>query len=432
MTNKFPHVKLPLCIKGELYFSGDKSISHRALMFGALATGKTQLTNVNSGDDVKSTIRVLSACGVEIIQNNDATIVNGNGFKSLKLPIQVLDCGNSGTTARLMMGLCAGEGIRVEMTGDASLRKRPMDRVLLPLRRMGAHFLARSDKFLPIMLSGDRLNSLNCVLPVASAQIKSALILAGLQADGITTITSPRQSRDHSERMLSAMGANIHIDGFVVTVEKSTKPLKPINMHIPGDVSSAAFFIVAATLLKSSEIIIKDVSLNPTRTAFLDYVESMGGFVNKEIIRTEMDEPSGNVLIKSAELTAYSPDISRIPNLIDELPLVALLASQATGTTIIKGAGELRFKESDRIKAIVTNLKKWNVNITELEDGFEIIGPNTLTPSSIESFGDHRIAMMMTIAALVAGEDISKLDFPEIAISFPEFFTALNQLIQHD
>jgi 3-phosphoshikimate 1-carboxyvinyltransferase len=415
-------------LQGEISLPGDKSISHRALMFSALSDGECRLENLNPGADVASTRDALINCGIDIEDRHGVLYVQGGGLRPFSQPELAIHCGNSGTTARLMMGLLAAHPLHIQFTGDLSLSKRPMDRVFRPLMQMGANVSAREHKFMPVMLSGRDLWALDYSLPYASAQVKSAILLAGLHAKGETTVKSPAFSRDHTEQMLKAMGAQIKVKGRAVTVKTLKKPLTAKDMVIPGDFSAAAFFIAAALLVPNSDVIIRNVGVNPTRTGFMDVAMEMGGRITLANAREENGEAVADLRVRSSALKGLAIHPERIANLIDELPLVALLASQARGETTVRGAEELRVKESDRIHAIVSNMSAWGVKIFEQHDGFSIEGPSQLIGGAVQTFDDHRIAMTMGVAGLLSKQAIS-LDNPKcVDISHPGFFETLRAL----
>ncbi|MBT3253734.1 MAG: 3-phosphoshikimate 1-carboxyvinyltransferase [Candidatus Marinimicrobia bacterium] len=418
-----------MALLGEIRLPGDKSISHRALMFTALSDGLSRLENLNPGADVATTQRALINCGIHIEEKHGVIHVQGGGLRPFKQPDLGLDCGNSGTTARLMMGLLAAHPIHVQFTGDQSLSNRPMDRVFRPLQQMGSNISANKRKYLPLMLSGRDLWALDYQLPYASAQVKSAILLAGLHAKGQTTVKSPAFSRDHTEQMLKAMGARIKVKGREVTVHQLTRPLKPIDFVIPGDFSAAAFFIAAALLVPDSDVILRGVGINPTRTAFLKAVKDMGGKVTVANKAKLSGEAIADIRIRASQLKCIQIYPEQIPNLIDELPLIALLATQAEGETVVTGAEELRVKESDRIAAIVTNLSAWGAKIFEQPDGFHVEGPTPLKGGKVKTFHDHRIAMTLGIAGLISKLPAT-LDDPDcVDISYPGFFDELRGLI---
>lgn len=418
-----------MALLGEIRLPGDKSISHRALMFTALSDGLSRLENLNPGADVTTTKNTLINCGINIEEKHDVVHVKGGGLRPFKQPEKGIECGNSGTTARLMMGLLAAHQIHVQFTGDASLSKRPMDRVFRPLQQMGANISANKRKYMPLMLSGRDLWALDYQLPYASAQVKSAILLAGLHAKGQTTVKSPAFSRDHTEKMLKAMGARIRVKGREVTVQQLTKPLKSIDFTVPGDFSAAAFFIAAALLVPDSDLIIRGVGVNPTRVAFLEAVKEMGGKVTVANKSRHSGEDVADLRIRSSHLKGITIHPEKVPNLIDELPLIALLGSQAEGETVVTGAEELRVKESDRIEAIVSNLTDWGAKIFESPDGFHVEGPTPLKGGKVKTHDDHRIAMTMGIGGLISKLP-AKLDNPGcVDISYPGFFDELLSLI---
>ena len=399
-----------MALQGEIKLPGDKSISHRALMFSALGDGVSRLQNINPGVDVKTTREALSNCGIQVAEKNGVIHVQGGGLRPFHQPERAINCGNSGTTARLMLGLLAAHPIHIQFTGDRSLSKRPMDRVFRPLQQMGANVSARDHKYLPLMLSGRELWALDYRLPYASAQVKSAILLAGLHAKGATTVKSPAFSRDHTEQMLKAMGAKVKIQGRNVTVKPLSKPLQAMDFSIPGDFSAAAFFITAALLVPDSDLVIRQVGINPTRIAFLQAAQAMGGAItiaNKQVVQ---GEAVADLRIRASKLQGITIHPEQIPNLIDELPLIAVLGSQALGETVVNGAEELRVKESDRITAIVTNMSNWGATIFERPDGFSIEGPTRLKGGQVITYDDHRIAMSLAVAGLVSDQPAKFFD----------------------
>ncbi len=417
-----------MALQGEIALPGDKSISHRALMFATLGDGVSRLENLNPGADVKTTRKALINCGIQIEEKHGVFHVQGGGLRPFSQPEYALNCGNSGTTARLMLGLLAAHPIHVQFTGDPSLSKRPMDRVFRPLQQMGANVSARERKFLPVMLSGRDLWALDYRLPYASAQVKSAILLAGLHAKGETTVKSPAFSRDHTEQMLRAMGAKVKIKGRDVTVKPLSKPLQAMDFSIPGDFSAAAFFITAALLVPDSDLVIRQVGINPTRIGFLHAVQEMGGAVTIANKKEVQGEAVADLRVRTSELQGITIYPEHIANLIDELPLIALLGSQATGETVVNGAEELRVKESDRITAIVNNMLLWGAKIFERPDGFSIEGPTRLKGGSVTTFNDHRIAMTMGIAGLISEQPAVLDNTACVDISHPGFFDELRAL----
>lgn len=403
-------------LKGTVTIPSDKSISHRAVMFASLAKGQSIIKNFSKGQDPLSSLKVCSALGINAELNEDL-IINSTG--KLYAPNRELDCGNSGTTMRLMSGILAGQKFNSILTGDESLSKRPMKRVIEPLTLMGAQINSKDYKA-PLEIFGKNLTGINYNSKLASAQVKSCILLAGLNAEGKTSFTEPYISRDHTERILKYMGANISTDKNTVTIEKSV--LEPKTIEICGDISSAAYFIAAGLIVPNSKIILKNVGLNPTRTGIIDVAVKMGG--NIEILdkQTVSGEEVGDIQICYSELKACTIEGEIIPKLIDELPVIAVIATQAKGTTIIKDADDLRNKESDRIKAVVTELQKLGADIQETKDGFIINGKKELNGGAeVETYHDHRLAMSLYVAGLICKEPVLINGFEWVDISFPEF-----------
>ncbi|HTR44927.1 MAG TPA: 3-phosphoshikimate 1-carboxyvinyltransferase [Thermodesulfovibrionales bacterium] len=428
-------------LKGEITPPPDKSISHRAVMFASLAEGTSRIENFLRAEDPASTMHAFRLLGVEIEERmpsepgrpfaapHSALVIRGVGLSGLKEPFDVVNCGNSGTTIRLLSGVLAGSGFFSVLTGDDSLKQRPMARVVNPLRQMGADIAGRAgDTYPPIAIRGRRLRPVDHALPVASAQVKSCLILAGMFADGTTAVTEPLKSRDHTERMLASMGAAIEVEGLTVRI-RGGSVLKSCDMTIPADFSSAAFFIVAALIVPGSELTVRNVCINPTRTGLLEVIKEMGAGVELVNCREVSGEPVADIYCRYiAGLKGVSVGKELIPSLIDEFPILCVLASQAEGITEIRGAGELRVKESDRIKAIATELRKFGVDLEEYPDGIAIRGRAGLYGGEAESYGDHRIAMALTVAGLVA-EGSTTIDNASCAdISFPGFYDVLRRL----
>ncbi len=412
-------------IKAVLEFPGDKSISHRALILSSIAEGKSRILNLSTGNDVQRTADALRLMGIEIVSGNE-TIVKGKGMFGLEEPGDVINAGNSGTTARLLCGLLAPQNFFSVITGDESLRQRPMKRVVLPLSEMGAEIYGRDkSSLLPLCIIGGNLKGAKLKINVASAQVKSALLLAGLYAEGRTEITEPAESRDHTERMLKFMGAEVKKEGNFVSVSRCEK-LMSADISIPGDISSAAFFIIAGTIVKGSEIIIKNIGLNPLRTGVLDVLKRMGAEI--EIVeRKEEYEPSGTIMVRYSSIHGTTIQGDEIPRVIDEIPVLAVAGAVAEGETIIRDAGELRKKESDRITTICTELRKMGVNIEELEDGMIIKGGG-LKGTQLDCRRDHRIGMALAIAGLVADGETIINDSEWMDISFPEFKNYLSKV----
>jgi len=415
--------------KGKFTPTPDKSISHRAIIFSSLAKGKSIIKNFLRAEDPLSTMNAFRALGVEITDKGEDIIINGNGIYGLKEPPNVIDCGNSGTTMRMLSGVLAGNPFFSVLTGDESLRTRPMGRVINPLRQMGAEIIARGEnRYPPIAIKGKKLQPIKYAMPVASAQVKSAILLAGLYTDGETEIIEPAKSRDHTERILPAFGADIEVEGLRVRINGGTE-LKGAEVHVPGDFSSAAFFIVAALLIGDSDMTIEGVGINPTRTGLISALKEMGAGIDIFNIRDVSGEPVADIHCKSdAELKAIHITKENIPGLIDEFPILCVAATQASGTTVIRGAGELRVKESDRIKSMATELKKMGAEIEEFEDGLSITGKKELKGALIQSYGDHRIAMALSTAALIADGTTIINGVSSVNISFPGFFEILKRL----
>ena len=420
------------CLRGELVPPPDKSISHRAVFFSSLAKGKSRVGNFLRAGDTLSTVSAFRSLGIDIEEKGDELVIHGKGIHGLREPHTIIDCGNSGTTIRLLSGIVSGNPFFSVLSGDDSLRTRPMQRVISPLRQMGAEILGRDgDRYPPLAIKGRKLRAIRYSLPVASAQVKSAVLLAGLYPDGETEVAEPLQSRDHTERMLPAFGVRIKVEGLTVTI-KGGDELYGRDTTIPGDFSSAAFFIVAALLLKGSEITVRAAGINPTRTGLLTVLRRMGAEVTMENIREVSGEPVADISCKGG-MGLRAVDITReeMPLLIDEFPILCVAASQAEGVTSIRGAEELRVKESDRIKAMTTELKKMGVEIEEYPDGVSIKGNTMLKGREVESYGDHRIAMSLAVAGLVAAGTTAIHNALCVNISFPRFFDEVKRLASH-
>lgn len=415
-------------ISGTVRVPGDKSISHRAVMFGALAEGTTTIEGFLPGADCLSTISCFRRMGIEIEQEGDRVVVHGKGWYGLQEPSQHLDVGNSGTTIRLMAGILATQPFHSVMEGDESIAKRPMRRVIGPLRQMGAKIDGRKDgEFTPLSIRGGNLAAISYQSPVASAQVKSAILLAGLQASGVTSVSEPQLSRDHTERMLEAFGVKLVRDGLTVSVE-GEQTLKGRAIQVPGDISSAAFLIAAVMMVPGSSLVIENVGINPSRTGILDVVKMMGGQIELLNERVVNEEPIADLKVTHSQLNGVEIGGEIIPRLIDEIPVIAAMATQANGRTIIRDAQELKVKETDRIATVVSELSKLGANITPTEDGMIIEGPTPLRGAVIDSLGDHRIGMAMAIAGLAAeGETFVEND-EAILVSFPGFPDVLQSI----
>ena len=412
-------------LKGEVVIPSDKSISHRSAMFSALTGGVCEVHNFSMGADCISTLNIIKelGCNVEFLAEKHIRIDSKNVFKKDRYK---LDCGNSGTSMRLFSGILASREIESTLFGDESLSKRPMKRVILPLELMGARF-KHNDYKAPLVIQGKELFPIDYKTPIASAQVKSCILLAGLNTVGETKVTEPYVSRDHTERMLKYLEADISTEGNVTRIRKSQ--LVPKNLNVCGDISSAAFFMVAAAIVLNSDIIIKNVGLNPTRTGIIDVMQKMGADIQILDKRSECNEEVGDIRIKTSDLKSVTIEGAIIPRLIDELPVIAVLASQADGTTVVKDASDLRNKESDRIKCLVTELKKIGVQIEETPDGFVIEGKNKLTGGAeVECYHDHRLAMSLYVAGLICENPVCINEFQWVDISFPEFLPLMQSL----
>ena len=417
-------------INGELVIPADKSISHRSIMFGAISKGTTIVNNFLKAEDCLSTIAVFKQLGVRITEKNEQIMIEGKGFEGLTAPSSRLDAGNSGTTMRLVLGILAGCPFTSEIAGDASLNRRPMERVMKPLREMGADLQGTAEaEFPPLKVTGNTLHGIEYHMPIDSAQVKSAILFAALQAEGTTKIIEKEQSRNHTEEMIKQFGGKIQVEGKEIIV---TGPQQLIGQEVtvPGDISSAAFYLVAASILANSEVLLKQVGINPTRTGILDMLMQMGA--NIEERQLDEQNQAADLIVRSAQLHACEIQGEIIPRLIDELPIIALAATQATGTTIIRDAQELKVKETNRIDATAEELTKMGANIEPTEDGLIIHGPTPLHGATVDSHGDHRIGMMLQIAALLTAEPVELLNPEAVNISYPEFFTDLAKLFQED
>lgn len=407
---------------------GDKSISHRVLFIGSIAEGVSRIKNFLPSRDCLATLNCLRQLGVKIEESQDSLIVYGNGIRSFKEPREILDAQNSGTTSRLLCGLLAGQSFISTITGDESLRKRPMDRITEPLRLMGAEVSgAEGGKFLPLTIRGGHLKGITYRMPVASAQAKSCILLAGLLAEGETTVEEPLLTRDHTERLLLLAGAPL--EKFENKIKIKQGILKPFEITVPGDISSAAFFMAVASIIKGSRIGIAGVGVNPTRAGILKVLEDMGARIEiKNAAGFELGEPVADIVVESSELSGVEVPPDLIPEMIDELPVLAVAATQAKGKTRVTGASELKVKETDRIKATVTQLKKMGADIEELPDGFVIKGPTKLKGARVESFKDHRMAMSLAVAGMAAEGETIISDAECVNVSFPGFWEILERL----
>ncbi len=415
-------------LKGDILVPGDKSISHRAAIFASIAEGESKIKNFLRAEDCMSTLGAMRSMGIETNFKGDYLSIKGAGMKGLQEPEDVIDAGNSGTTIRLLAGLLAGQDFYCVINGDSYLRKRPMSRVVHPLTKMGAKIWGREggDKS-PLAILGSKLHGIDYDSPIASAQVKSSILLAALSAEGKTTVREPYKSRDHTERMLLAMGirGGVVDRGFYV---EGGGTLRAHDIDVPGDISSAAFFIVAALIVERSEVRIRHVGINPTRTGILDVLIQMGANIVLENEAEVGGEPVADIIVKSSSLKGVEIKGDIIPRVIDEIPILCVAASLANGKTVIRDAGELRVKESDRIRSMTSELSKLGASVEELDDGMIIVGRESLTGNVVNSLGDHRIAMSMAVSGLIAGSETIIEGAESIKISFPEFFDILSEL----
>lgn len=415
-------------LKGEITVPGDKSISHRAIMLGSLADGTTEVTNFLQGADCLSTIDCFQKMGVVVENKGTVVTIKGKGLHGLKKPDSILDVGNSGTTTRLMTGILAAQNFQVTVNGDASIQKRPMGRIITPLSQMGADIISLNhNNCAPLQITGKALKGIHYQSPVASAQIKSSILLAGLYADGETAVTEPYVSRNHTELMFDYFGIDIKTNGTTATVLPAHK-LTAQKVIVPGDISSAAFFIVAGLIVPNSEIVIKNVGINPTRNGILQVCKNMGADISLENVQDRTGEPIGDLVVRSSTLNGTTIGGSIIPALIDELPVIALLACFANGQTIIKDAQELKVKESNRIDIMVKNLTAMGADVAATDDGMIITGGKPLHGTVINSHLDHRIAMTFAVAGLVADGETTIKGAECVNISYPAFYKDLKNL----
>ncbi len=403
---------------GQIKVPGDKSISHRAVMLGSLANGVTEISGFLKGADCLSTIDCFRKMGIDIDINGENVTVHGNGLRGLKKPDEMLYTGNSGTTTRLLCGILAGQNFDTSITGDASIQKRPMGRVVKPLSMMGAKI---ENEYCPLYITGTKLHGIDYKMPVASAQVKTAIILAGLYADGETVIHEIEKSRDHTELMLSAMGADLTVDNLDITV-KPTNDLTAVNVDVPGDISSAAFFLVLGAIMPNSQITVTNVGINPTRTGIIDVLKDMGADITLENVHTSAGETVADITVRSSSLKGTTVGGDIIPRLIDELPIIAVAAVFADGQTVIKDAQELKVKETNRIRAVVDEFNKCGIDITETDDGMIINGGKSIHGADFKTYGDHRMAMSLTVLAQLADGESTLDDSDCACVSYPTFF----------
>lgn len=422
-------------LRGEVNIPGDKSISHRCVMFGSIAKGITEVQNFLQGADCKATIDCFRKLGIEIENNNSSVIVHGKGLHGLSAPSDILDVGNSGTTTRLISGILVGQSFDSKLSGDASLNSRPMRRIMEPLTQMGANIssILRND-CAPLYITPGHLHGIHYNSPVASAQVKSCVLLAGLYADGETSVTEPSLSRNHTELMLKEFGADLHTT-HELDSPKATAIIRPCEelygqkITVPGDISSAAYFIVAGLLVPDSEILIKNTGINPTRAGILKVCEDMGGDITLLNQRVEGGEPIADILVRTSQLHGVTIEGDIIPTLIDEIPVIAVMAAMAEGTTFIRDAAELKVKETDRIETVTDNLKAMGCDVLPTDDGMIIKGGKPLHGATIHTLLDHRIAMAFSIAALVAEGNTKILDSHCVDVSYPTFYDTFEGLL---
>ncbi|MBG9452808.1 3-phosphoshikimate 1-carboxyvinyltransferase [Lysinibacillus sphaericus] len=415
-------------LQGTLTIPGDKSVSHRSVMFGAIATGKTTVDGFLLGEDCLSTIDCFRKLGVKIDVEGTNVSIDSPGIEGWQEPTEVLYTGNSGTTTRLMLGILAGSNVHSVMTGDASIGKRPMRRVIDPLRQMGAHITGRADgQYTPLAIQGTTLQAIDYHMPVASAQVKSAILLAGLRAEGTTIVRETEVSRDHTERMLRQFGAQVDVVDGVIALQGG-QTLTGTHVSVPGDISSAAFFLVAGAICEGSKITLENVGINPTRDGIIEVLHNMGASISVMPNEDSQSEPTATITIETSALKGTTIGGDIIPRLIDEIPILALLATQANGKTIIKDAEELKVKETDRITAVVDELKKLGASIEATEDGMIIEGPTALRGARLKTYGDHRIGMMGAVAALITDGSVTLDDAECIAVSYPSFFEHIEEV----
>jgi 3-phosphoshikimate 1-carboxyvinyltransferase len=415
-------------LRGEISVPGDKSIGHRAVIFGSIAYGSSRVSNLSGGEDNQRTVQAFKDLGVKISTEGESLYIEGQGWEGLTAPKNIIDCGNSGTTMRLLSGVLAGRPFTTILDGDRSLRRRPMQRVIEPLNRMGAHLIGREGKGLaPLEINGGKLKGIEYPVPIASAQVKSAILLAGLQAEGLTIVDEPQNSRNHTELMIKGFGGEVMLDGRQVSLTGG-QALSGRDVRIPGDISSAAFFLVAAALIPGSQVVVRGVGVNPTRDGVIEILRRMGAEIELVGVRIETGEPVADLKVTGGRLSGVEIGSELAARTIDEYPILAVAAALADGVTAINGVKELRFKESDRISAMTEGLHKLGVDVEEREDGMTIHGRETLQGNKVPSFGDHRIAMSLAIAGLRADGGVEIDDAQCVDISFPAFFDLLDSI----
>ena len=418
-------------LQGDITVPGDKSIAHRAVILGSVAHGRSRIFNLSGGDDNSRTVRAFRQMGIEIFREGDSLCVNGKGWDGLRAPGKPVDCGNSGTTMRLLSGLLAGQPFESELDGDSSLRQRPMQRIIDPLSLMGAKIRSKTDNGLaPLEIAGGGLRGIHYRMPVASAQVKSAILLAALQAGGATTLEEPQKSRDHTEVMLRGFGAQVTVDGSIITV-RGGQDLSGQDVRIPGDISSAAFFLVAAAMIPRSDLTIRNVGCNPTRDGVIDVLRRMGASLECFNERAEAGERVADLRLRGGALKGVNIGADLVARTIDEYPVLAVAAAVAEGETIFSDIKELRYKESDRIAAMTAGLRALGIEVEEREDGMTIHGGKGFRGGVVKSYGDHRVAMSFAIAALSSASGVAIDDAACVDISFPGFFDLLGKICLH-
>jgi 3-phosphoshikimate 1-carboxyvinyltransferase len=415
-------------LRGKISVPGDKSIGHRAVIFSSIAHGSSRVSNLSGGEDNQRTVQAFKDLGVKISTEGETLYIEGRGWEGLTSPKNIIDCGNSGTTMRLLSGVLAGRPFTATLDGDQSLRRRPMRRVIEPLRHMGANLVGREDTGLaPLEINGGKLRGIEYSMPIASAQVKSAILLAGLQAEGVTVIDEPQNSRNHTELMIKGFGGEVAVHGRRVLV-KGGQTLRAKDLRIPGDISSAAFFLVAAALIPGSQVIVRRVGVNPTRDGIIEILRRMGADIELLGAAVEAGEPVADLSVTGRRLKGVEIGAELVARTIDEYPILAIAAALADGVTVISDVKELRFKESDRISAMTEGLRRLGVEVEEREDGMTIHGRETLQGGRLRSFGDHRIAMSLAIAGLCADGGVEIDDAQCVDISFPTFFDLLDEI----
>jgi 3-phosphoshikimate 1-carboxyvinyltransferase len=415
-------------LRGEISVPGDKSIGHRAVIFGSIAQGSSRVSNLSGGEDNQRTVQAFKDLGVKISTEGETLYIEGKGWEGLASAKNIIDCGNSGTTMRLLSGVLAGRPFTAMLDGDQSLRRRPMQRVIEPLRRMGANLVGREGTGLaPLEINGGKLRGIEYPMPIASAQVKSAILLAGLQAEGVTIVEEPQNSRNHTELMIKGFGGEVAVDGRKVSINGG-QTLRGRDVHIPGDISSAAFFLVAAALIPGSKVVVRRVGVNPTRDGVIEILRLMGAEIELLGATVETGEPVADLRVTGRRLKGVEIGAELVARTIDEYPVLAIAAALADGVTVISDVKELRFKESDRISAMTEGLRRLGVEVEEREDGMTIHGRETLQGNKLRSFGDHRIAMSLAVAGLCADGGVEVDDAQCVDISFPTFFNLFDAI----